>query len=148
MAISMDVLTAHDRSKVMASIPSRNTKPEIAVRKLTHSLGYRFRLHAKNLPGRPDMVFRSRSKVIFVHGCFWHSHKNCKNFRPPKSNQAYWGPKLKRNVERDQEVERKLRDKGWASLVIWECQLSDPNRLKDRIRRFLDGCEVGQENNL
>ena len=138
----MDVLTASDRSRVMASIPSRNTRPEIAVRKIVHGMGYRFRLHAKNLPGRPDMVFSSRAKVIFVHGCFWHAHKNCKNFRPPKSKKNYWVPKLERNAERDKEVRKELRNLGWASMVIWECQLSRPKQLSSRIRRFLDGDHI------
>jgi DNA mismatch endonuclease (patch repair protein) len=132
----MDTLSRSERSARMGLIRSRDTKPELAVRRLVHGMGYRFRLCAKNLPGRPDLVFRSRAKVIFVHGCFWHMHKNC--CKPPKSRLHYWKPKLECNVERDKSVLRELRRRGWHSLVIWQCQLADAARLKRRIRRFLD----------
>ncbi len=88
-------------------------------------MGYRFRLHGKDLPGRPDLVFKSRLKVIFVHGCFWHLHRNCTNNRPPKSRLEYWKPKLERNATRDREARQKLRKMGWDALVIWECQIAD-----------------------
>ena len=133
----MDVLTKVERSKVMASVRSRDTKPEIAVRKMTHRMGYRYRLHIRELPGCPDMVFKSRRKVIFVHGCFWHLHKNCPNNRMPKSRQDYWRPKLERNAERDKQVRNKLRRMGWGSMVAWECQLANPSKLQRRISEFL-----------
>jgi DNA mismatch endonuclease (patch repair protein) len=133
----MDILTPSERSKRMSLIRSKNTKPEIAVRKLVHGMGYRYRLQADDLPGRPDLAFRSRKKAIFVHGCFWHLHKGCRNNRPPKSRQRYWKPKLERNAERDKRVRRQLRRMGWASLVIWECETANPTRLAAKLARFL-----------
>jgi DNA mismatch endonuclease (patch repair protein) len=122
----------------MGLIRSRNTQPEIAVRSLVFSMGYRYRLHAKDLPGRPDLVFRSKRKVIFVNGCFWHLHRNCAHCRPPKSKLGYWKPKLERNAERDKQVRRKLRHLGWRSLVVWECELNQLDRLSRKITIFLD----------
>ncbi|MBI3664250.1 MAG: DNA mismatch endonuclease Vsr [Acidobacteria bacterium] len=133
----MDILTRRERSVRMSLIRSRNTKPEIAVRRLVHGLGYRFRLHGK-LAGRPDLVFRSKAKVIFVHGCFWHLHRGCPRCRPPKSRLAYWRPKLRRNAVRDTQVRRALRRSGWRSLVVWECELENAARLTRKLRRFLD----------
>ena len=114
-------------------------KPEMIVRKLSHRLGFRHRLHRKGLPGKPDLVFPSRKKVVFVHGCFWHQHPKagCLDARLPRSNLAYWRPKLRRNVERDAEHLRKLRKAGWKALVIWECETSDPERLERRLSKFL-----------
>lgn len=121
----------------MALIRSRDTKPELNVRRLIHAMGYRYRLHRKNLPGRPDLVFASRSKVLFVHGCFWHLHRGCRKNRPPKSRLDYWEPKLRRNALRDESNIRKLRRMGWRSLVLWECELQDSLRLTKRIKHFL-----------
>ena len=121
----------------MALIRSRDTKPELAVRRIVHGLGYRYRLHGKDLPGRPDLVFRSRRKVVFVHGCFWHLHEDCPNCRPPKSRREYWKPKLERNATRDRQVRQELRRKGWRSLVIWECELDRSERLTRTIAKFL-----------
>lgn len=121
----------------MARIRSRDTKPEMAVRSLVHGMGYRYRLHAKDLPGRPDLVFRPQRKVVFVHGCFWHLHRNCPKCRPPKSKLNYWGPKLEGNAARDRKAKRLLRRLGWRSLVIWECELADLERLVHKIRKFL-----------
>ena len=115
-------------------------KPEMAVRSLVHRMGYRFRLHAKDIPGKPDLVFRSRKKVIFVHGCFWHQHskKSCKDGRPPKSNLGYWASKLARNVSRDAGNVAALKDLGWRVLILWECEvLSGGLPLETRIRKFL-----------
>jgi DNA mismatch endonuclease (patch repair protein) len=125
-----------DRSANMRAIRSKGMRPELAVRSLVHNLGYRFRLHRSDLPGKPDLVFSSRRKVIFVHGCFWHSHK-CKIAHVPKSNQGYWGPKLQRNQARDGENVRALRAEGWQSLVIWECELHDEARVKKRLKTFI-----------
>ena len=133
----MDILTPSERSDRMALIRSRDTKPEIAVRRMAHGMGYRYRLHVKSLPGSPDMVFKSRRKAIFVHGCFWHLHQGCPKCRPPKSKRDYWQTKLQRNAERDKQVRRKLWRMGWGSMVVWECELSKPSRLEGRIRRFL-----------
>ena len=133
----MDILTPPERSKRMALIRSRDTKPEMAVRRLAHHMGYRYRLHVRSLPGCPDMVFKSRRKVIFVHGCFWHLHRNCPKCRPPKSRRGFWQPKLERNAERDKQARRKLWRLGWGSMVVWECELSHPDRVERRIIKFL-----------
>jgi DNA mismatch endonuclease, patch repair protein len=121
----------------MRRIRSTNTNPELAVRSLAHCLGYRFRLHRKDLPGRPDLVFPSKRKVIFVHGCFWHQHGGCIDGRKPKSNTAYWSPKLTRNRERDKKNRSRLTRAGWRSLVIWECQTADHEKLGRQLRTFL-----------
>jgi DNA mismatch endonuclease, patch repair protein len=114
----MDTLTPSERSVRMGLIRSRDTSPEIAIRRLVYGMGYRYRLYAKDLPGRPDLVFRARRKVIFVHGCFWHLHRNCSNCKQPKSRRYYWKPKLERNASRDKQVQRRLRRLGWRSLVV------------------------------
>ncbi|MCH8275635.1 MAG: DNA mismatch endonuclease Vsr [Armatimonadetes bacterium] len=134
----MDVFTRERRSQIMAAIRAKDTTPELAVRRTAHRLGYRYRLHRKHLPGKPDLVFPARRSVIFVHGCFWHQHaaQACKA-RPPKSKLEYWGPKLKQNVERDKKNQAKLRDMGWRILVIWECQTKDVSKLEKIIMGFL-----------
>lgn len=124
-------------SKRMSRIRSKDTKPELFVRKLIHSLGYRYRLHGKNLPGSPDIVFPSKKKVIFVHGCFWHQHSNCKLSKLPKTRREYWHPKLKRNKMRDYEVQASLVEIGWEYLVVWECQIDDIQNLTEKIIKFL-----------
>jgi DNA mismatch endonuclease (patch repair protein) len=123
----------------MRAIRSKGMKPEMAVRSLVHSMGYRFRLHRKELPGKPDMVFLSRLAAIFVHGCFWHQHREpkCKDARQPKSNVDYWQPKLASNQARDVENESALAAQGWRVLVIWECELKDIDMLKKKIFTFL-----------
>lgn len=110
------------------------------VRKLVHTMGYRYRLHRHDLPGRPDLVFPSRRKVIFIHGCFWHQHskKSCKLTRKPKSNTDYWLPKLGRNVKRDREHRKALKKGGWDVLVIWECELKDDIEIKRYVQQFLE----------
>lgn len=133
----MDVLTKKERSKRMSLIRSKDTKPELLVRHLIHSLGYRYRLHRKDLPGRPDMVFPARKKIIFVHGCFWHGHE-CKVGHIPKSRLDYWVQKITRNNERDRSTLRRLRRMHWKCLVLWECQLHEVERIKERITRFLE----------
>jgi DNA mismatch endonuclease (patch repair protein) len=125
-----------DRSANMRAIRSKDMQPELKVRSLVHMLGYRFRLHRKDLPGKPDLVFGPRRKVIFVHGCFWHSH-NCKAAHIPKSNQEYWVPKLQRNKARDGRNIEVLEADGWQALVIWECEARDEGRLRKRLRTFL-----------
>ena len=125
-----------DRSANMRAIRSTGMKPELAVRSLVHKMGYRFRLHKKDLPGKPDLVFGPRRKVIFVHGCFWHCH-NCKAAHVPKSNRDYWGPKLERNRTRDRKNLDALKAAGWQSLVIWECELKDAEGMCSRIKHFL-----------
>lgn len=132
-----DPLTAEQRSALMAQIRSKNTKPEMLVRRLTHGLGYRYRLHAQNLPGKPDLVFRSRKKAIFVHGCFWHLH-GCERYSLPKTRTHFWLDKLETNRQRDRRNIRKLRAMGWSVMIIWECQTKDISRLTKRIIKFLE----------
>jgi len=122
----------------MARVRSTDTRPELFVRKLVYGLGYRYRLHARELPGHPDIAFRKRRKVIFVHGCFWHRHKGCALARLPKSRLDFWLPKLEGNRNRDEQNRRALLREGWKVLTIWECQLKSPERMGERIRRFLD----------
>lgn len=120
------------RRRVMQANKCRDTAPEMTVRRLLHAMGYRFRLHRRDLPGCPDLVFPSRRCVIQVHGCFWHQHPGCKAASIPKTRPEYWVPKLARNVERDRENEARLRELGWQSLVLWECEIADPAALVPR----------------
>lgn len=122
----------------MRSIKSKGMKPELKVRKLVYSLGYRYRLHPGDLPGKPDLAFIGRRKAIFVHGCFWHQHSTCREGRMPGSNLGYWKPKLEGNIERDRKNERRLRDAGWTVLTIWECETGDLNQVASRIREFIE----------
>ena len=133
----MDTLTTRERSERMSRIRSKNTKPELTVRRLTFALGYRYRVHVRDLPGSPDLVFRSRKKVVFVHGCFWHGHDGCKVANRPKTRTAYWDEKFARNRERDVRNQRALKLLGWRSLVIWECELKDMRALGKKLRAFL-----------
>ena len=121
----------------MSLVRCKDTKPELLVRRLVHSLGYRYRLHRADLPGKPDMVFPARKKVIFIHGCFWHGHK-CRLGRMPKSSLDYWQNKIAYNKARDQRTLRRLRNLDWKCLTIWECSLHDERRLAVRIKRFLE----------
>lgn len=134
----VDSVSPARRSEIMGRVPSRDTVPEMLVRRLTHALGYRYRLHGKDLPGKPDLVFRSRRKVIFVHGCFWHRHPGCALARLPKSREDFWLPKLEANRQRDLKNENALQVKGWTVLTIWECELGDIDKLKNKIKEFLD----------
>lgn len=133
-----DTISREQRSKVMALVRSKDTKPEMAVRKLVHRLGFRYRLHGQKLPGRPDLVFKKRKKVIFVHGCFWHRHENCKHARMPKSNTEFWIEKLNHNKIRDDKNLETLAQLGWKSLIIWECEIRDIVELEKRIIVFLN----------
>jgi DNA mismatch endonuclease (patch repair protein) len=137
---STDTLTPAERSARMALVRNKDTKPELLVRRLVHGLGYRYRLHVPDLPGRPDLVFRPRRKVIFVHGCFWHRHDDpeCKLARLPRSRADFWLPKLEGNRARDARVVKELEDKGWKVLTIWECQTKARASLEARIREFLE----------
>lgn len=137
----MDPLTPAERSERMSRIRGRDTKPELIVRRLIHSLGFRYRLHRRDLPGTPDLVFPSRRKVIFVHGCFWHRHPDpqCKLARVPKSNPDFWLPKLTRNRERDVVDQAQLLASGWSVMVIWECELRDLEVIAKHVKEYLDG---------
>lgn len=123
--------------KVMAANKGANTAPELLVRRMLHAMGYRFRLHRRDLPGRPDIVFPSRRAVIHVHGCFWHQHKGCDQAHLPKSRLEYWIPKFEDNIRRDRENERRLAEMGWRVLVLWECELGGRGELGGRLTRFL-----------
>lgn len=135
-----DTLTPAERSQRMSLIRGKNTKPELFVRRLVHGMGYRYRLHAADLPGKPDLVFRRRKRVIFVHGCFWHYHLDpaCKIARLPKSREEFWTVKLARNRQRDAVQVEALENLGWRVLTIWECQLKEVSELKENIWRFLE----------
>lgn len=135
----MDTVSAKRRSEIMSRIHSRDTVPEMIVRSLTHRLGYRFRIQGAKLPGRPDLVFASMKKVIFVHGCFWHGHRACARARTPHANRDYWVGKIEGNRKRDKNVSRHLASLGWKRLVIWECEISHLEALAGRIIEFLDG---------
>jgi DNA mismatch endonuclease (patch repair protein) len=132
-----DSITTERRSDNMRKIRSKDTKPEVRVRKLLFGLGYRFRLHRKDLPGKPDIVFTGRKKVIFVHGCFWHQHQDCREGRLPGSRKEYWVSKLKNNISRDQKHVVELQKLGWEVLVIWECQTAKSDRTEDMMLKFL-----------
>lgn len=122
----------------MARIRAKDTKPELLVRRMVHRMGFRFRLHRANLPGKPDLVFASRRRVIFVHGCFWHLHSPCRHYRYPQSGLDFWGPKLEANRRRDRVTRVALRRLGWRVLVVWECQTRDKKAVERRLRSFLE----------
>jgi DNA mismatch endonuclease, patch repair protein len=134
----VDRLTAAARSENMRRIKSKDPNPELAVRRMVHGLGYRYRLHGHHLPGRPDLIFSGRKKIIFVHGCFWHSHALCNLAHTPQSRQDYWKPKLDRNKERDKAHRRALKALGWETLVIWECEVKAADALARRLQSFLE----------
>lgn len=131
------------KSERMGRVRGRDTKPEMVVRRLVHAMGYRYRLYAKDLPGRPDIVFRKRRRAIFVHGCFWHRHADpaCPLARLPKSRLDFWLPKLEGNRERDAAAVERLESMGWDVLLVWECELRDREQLENKLRRFVEGNE-------
>jgi len=133
----MDVFSKDQRSAVMSRVRSKDTDPEKSVRSLLHRLGFRFRLHQSDLPGKPDIVLPGRGIVIFVHGCFWHQHKNCLSASRPASNREYWDGKLEKNKIRDSSNQRALRRLGWKVVVVWECQIRNKDRLTRRLLRLL-----------
>lgn len=133
----MDTRSPQQRRRIMQSVRQKDTAPELVVRRLLYGAGYRYRLHGKGLPGRPDIVFGKRRKVIFVHGCFWHAH-GCSKGQAPKSKLDYWGPKLAQNVERDARNVHDLENAGWQVLTVWECETRDPERLLPVLRGFVD----------
>ena len=133
-----DHLTPEKRSWNMSRIRSRDTSPEKKVRSLIHRMGYRFRLHVKKLSGKPDIVLPKHKAVIFIQGCYWHHHENCRRSNWPKSNKDYWIPKIMRNIERDRTNLAKLSEAGWRVLTIWECETKDSCALSSIIKKFLD----------
>lgn len=130
--------SAAQRRRTMQAVKSKDTTPEMRVRRLLHSMGYRYRLHRDCLPGTPDLVFVSRRKVIFVHGCFWHGHSCARGARVPKTNREYWLKKVARNRERDRVVRSDLETLGWDALVVWECETQDIDKLRAKVLEFLE----------
>lgn len=137
MLSDRDAPVTRKRSLLMARVRQRHSGPEIAVRRMAHSMGYRFRLHRSDLPGRPDVVFPGRKKVILVHGCFWHRHGGCAKATTPKVRVDFWNRKFANNMQRDKRVSRQLRLLGWKVLIIWECETMDPKILPRKLRSFL-----------
>lgn len=132
-----DTRTPEQRNRIMRSVGTKNTGPEWFVRRLLYRHGYRYRLHPKNLPGRPDIVLPGRRKAIFVHGCFWHSHR-CNKGRVPQSNLDYWGPKLQANVERDERNVSKLQELGWRVLTVWQCETKEEQTILAKLIQFVE----------
>lgn len=133
-----DVFSRAKRSAIMSRIKGKNTAPELAVRKLVHSLGYRYRLHSDRLPGKPDLILPAHRKIIFVHGCFWHGHLNCRRAILPSTNVTFWKTKIAHNKLRDNSVKRKLSRDGWRVFVVWQCQTKDIKKLRNRLAGFLE----------
>ncbi|MGA9111925.1 MAG: very short patch repair endonuclease [Smithella sp.] len=132
-----DVFSNEKRSWIMSRVRGKDTSPELRVRSLAHRLGYRFRLHRKDLVGKPDLVFSTRKKVIFVHGCFWHGHDCARGKRTPKTNSKYWIEKIRKNIERDIKNQAELTSLGWNVLVVWECETKDLDELVRKISKYL-----------
>lgn len=141
--VAKDIMSPAKRSALMGRIRGKNTKPELFVRRLLHRLGYRFRTHSKELPGRPDIVFSARRRVVFVHGCFWHRH-DCDRAYVPKTRSEFWQRKFRRNVERDREDQDRLQSLGWQVLVIWECEINPDGDLEKRLTDFLGPCRYSE----
>ncbi|MBW4055839.1 MAG: DNA mismatch endonuclease Vsr [Proteobacteria bacterium] len=135
----MDKISHQQRSKNMAAVRGKNTIPELIVRHVLHAMGHRFRLHRKDLPGKPDIVLPKYRTCIFVHGCFWHQHPGCKRASNPSTNMDFWSQKLDRNVERDKQNGLELHSLNWRVFVIWECETKDIVLLEQKLRRFLKG---------
>lgn len=139
-----DTRTPEQRRLIMQSVGQKDTGPELLIRRALHRLGYRFRLHVKGLPGRPDIVFVGRRKVVFIHGCFWHGH-DCRKGKLPQTRTEYWIPKIHRNKARDERVLNELRNAGWESLVVWQCEVSRMEQALQAITQFLGPPKVGAE---
>jgi DNA mismatch endonuclease, patch repair protein len=135
----MDIWTKKKRSEVMSKIRSKNTKPEILLRSLLHQEGFRFRIHKKDLPGKPDIVLQKYKLIIFVHGCFWHYHKDCPEGRIPNTNSKFWEAKLFKNIENDKRHQKNLRNLGWKVMVVWECEIEKKSQeVLDKIIQFIE----------
>ncbi|NGP89191.1 very short patch repair endonuclease [Fodinibius halophilus] len=134
-----DIFSEDKRSEIMSNIGSKDTKPELFIRSLTHRMGYRFRLHRKDLPGTPDLVFPKYNSVIFVHGCYWHGHEDCKKASIPDTNTEFWKNKIQKNIDRDHRNYKELEELGWEYLIIWQCEIREENipELKKKIDSFL-----------
>jgi DNA mismatch endonuclease, patch repair protein len=132
-----DKFTPEERSRIMARVKGRDTKPEKIVRSLLHAMGYRFRLHRKDLPGKPDIVLPKHKKVIFVHGCFWHGHPSCRRAARPTSNVNFWNTKIDGNISRDSAAQAALTSQGWQYLILWQCEISNLTALSNKLAEFL-----------
>lgn len=135
----MDTFSATERSDIMRRVHGKNTTPEKTVRSMLHRLGFRFRLHGKNLPGNPDIILPKYKTAVFVHGCFWHRHSGCPRASTPATRQEYWLPKFRRTIERDEANQAKLRNTGWNVIVVWECELKDRERLGAKLSKLIHG---------
>ena len=133
-----DVFSKAKRSWIMSRVKGRDTKPEMVVRSVVHRMGFRFRLHRRDLPGNPDVVLPRYHEVIFVHGCFWHGHRGCPRSKRPTTNEEFWSKKLDGNIKRDRRFRRVLRETGWKVLVVWECETRKPDKLLRKLERFLN----------
>lgn len=138
----MDVFTRAKRSEIMRKVKHFDTTPEMTVRRVLHRLGFRFRLHRKDLPGRPDVALPKWRVALFIHGCFWHRHKNCPRASNPKTRPAYWAAKFERNVRRDRAAARALRRAGWQVIVVWQCQTRDEASLATRLNLAITGAST------
>jgi len=134
----MDRLSPERRSWLMSRVKSRDTRPEMAVRRMVFAMGYRYRLHGRHLPGKPDLVFSSRRKVLFVHGCFWHGHEGCRLSGIPKTNIGFWQSKIVSNRERDTRNLQELSTLGWSALAVWQCELKNEEEIAQKIHDFLE----------
>jgi len=132
-----DIFSREKRSWIMSRVKGYDTKPEIYVRSLIHRMGFRFRVHRRDLPGNPDIVLPRHGKVIFVHGCFWHGHAGCRRSKRPTTRKSFWNRKLNENIQRDKRTRRKLQRIGWKVLVLWECETRNPDRLKRKLQGYL-----------
>lgn len=141
----MDIFSKGTRSRIMSRISGKNTKPEILVRSLLHRMGYRFRIHKKNLPGKPDICLPKHKKIIFVHGCFWHGHKNCPRAKRPTTNVEFWNKKIDGTIERDKENIKGLKELGWQTLTIWTCEIKNQDALKNKLISFIERDEFKQD---
>ena len=132
-----DLWTKEQRSRVMSRVKNKNTKPEVQVRSMLHRMGYRFRLHRRDLAGAPDIVLPRHRKAVFVHGCFWHNH-DCPRGKRPSTRTEFWNAKLDANIERDRANQKALEEKGWRVLTLWECEVKDPDYIQEKLRHFLE----------
>ncbi|QYZ78900.1 DNA mismatch endonuclease Vsr [Methanofollis formosanus] len=139
-----DIFDKKKRSEIMSSVKSKDTQPELIVRRILRSMGYGYRLHRKDLPGTPDIVLTKYKKVIFVHGCFWHGHEGCSRAKLPQTNRKFWQEKIEKNILRDQKAFQDLRSLGWTSLIIWTCEIRDEEKLKEKITNFLLEDRIGR----
>lgn len=139
----MDVFSREKRSQIMSRVSGKNTKPELVLRSLLHNMGYRFRLHRNDLPGKPDITLPKYNKIIFVHGCFWHGHIGCPRAKRPTTNIKFWNEKLNKNIERDKITVNNLEKLGWDVLTVWTCEVNDTEKLRNKLLSFIERHKEG-----